>query len=494
LKKSEKNNQSTVLVIGSGVGGLATAARLAARGYKVTVFEQNSHYGGKVSKIEKDGYLWGFGASLFTFPELLDQVFTMCSKNPNDYYHYTRIDPICRYFYPDGTRLEAHAEPAKFAAELEMKTGEPQTHTLKYLKDSEQVYEMTKDIFLFQSLHKLSTYMNQQVLRSLFNFGKIGIFKSLNQKNEDQFDDPRVVQLFNRYATYNGSDPYIAPSTLRVISHPEYGKGAYFLDGGMPDLTRSLYELCVDMGVQFEFNTKVESILVSGASAAGLTVNNNELKADIVVSNMDVVYTYQKLMPDQQAPQHIIEGDKSTSALIFYWGLNATFPQLELHNIFFSGDYRAEFDYLSDKKLVYQDPTVYIYISSKKQKSHAPDGCENWFVLINVPHDSGQDWDQIIADARSNILAKLSKELGIDIGPYIQCETINDPRTIQSKTQSYLGALYGNSSNDVLSAFLRHPNFSPRIKGLYFAGGSVHPGGGVPLCLLSAKIIDELVG
>ena len=140
------------------------------------------------------------------------------------------------------------------------------------------------------------------------------------------------------------------------------------------------------------------------------------------------------------------------------------------------------------------DSTVYVYISSKKQKGHAPEGCENWFTLINVPHDSGQDWDEIVAKSRRNIVEKLNKELGIDIEPLIQCETVNDPRTIQNKTQSHLGALYGNSSNDIFSAFLRHPNFSPRIKGLYFAGGSVHPGGGVPLCLLSAKIIDELFG
>ena len=494
MKKRRHKIDSTALVIGSGVGGLATAARLAAHGCQVTVFEQNSHYGGKVSRIEKDGYFWGFGASLFTFPELLDEVFAICGRNPADYYHYSRIDPICRYFYPDGTRLDAYAEPAKFAAELEKKTGEPQTHTLKYLKESEQVYEMTKDIFLFNSLHKLSTYMSRQTLKSLFNFGKIGISKNLNKVNEQQFDDPRVVQLFNRYATYNGSDPYIAPSTLRVISHPEYGRGAYFLDGGMPDLTRSLYQLCLDMGVKFEFNATVESIKVSEGSASGLIVNKKHHEADIVVSNMDVVYTYQKLMPEQQAPRSLSERDKSTSALIFYWGIKREFPQLELHNIFFSGDYRTEFEYLSGRKLVYSDPTVYIYISSKKQKDHAPEGCENWFTLINVPHDSGQDWDEIVAKARRNILDKINKELGIDMEPLIHCETVNDPRTIQSKTQSHLGALYGNSSNDIFSAFLRHPNFSSRIKGLYFAGGSVHPGGGVPLCLLSAKIIDELIG
>jgi phytoene dehydrogenase-like protein len=238
----------------------------------------------------------------------------------------------------------------------------------------------------------------------------------------------------------------------------------------------------------------VERIDVQQGKATGVVVNGQHWSADMVVSNMDIVYTYHKLMPQQKAPEKILQHPKSTSALIFYWGIKRTFNELDLHNIFFSSDYRAEFEHLTHKKTVCSDPTVYVFISKKYQPKHAPDGCENWFTLINVPHDSGQDWDKIIADARRNIIAKLSKHLCTDIEPLIISETINYPKTIEAQTQSYLGALYGSSSNDKYSAFLRHPNFSRSIKNLYFCGGSVHPGGGVPLCLLSAKIIDELTG
>ncbi len=491
---NSKKIHTHAIVIGSGVGGLATAARLAAKGANVTVFEKNTSYGGKVSVIEKAGYSWGFGASLLTLPELLDDVFLACGKDPSEYYRYQLIDPICCYFYPDGTMLNAFAEPARFAAEVEQKTGEPGLHVLAHLKKSEKVFELTKDIFLYQSLHKWATYANRNVLRALWNIASIGALKNMHRANKDRFKDPRIVQLFDRYATYNGSDPYRAPSTLNVIAHPEYNIGAYFIGGGMPAVTQSLYKLCLDMGVKFEFNTKIDSIKVSDGIAIGVVANDNLHAGDIVVSNMDVVYTYTQLMPKQKAPERIINAVKSTSAIIFYWGIRGTFAELDLHNIFFSADYAQEFEYLKDKKAVYTDPTVYIYISSKKQKDHAPEGCENWFVLVNVPHDTGQDWEQVVAETRKNILRKLKMALGVDIESLINCESFNHPGSIQDKTLSYLGALYGNSSNDLLSAFLRHPNFSKGIQGLYFSGGSVHPGGGVPLCLLSAKIIDGLVG
>ncbi len=482
------------IVVGSGVGGLATAVRLARRGYAVKVFEANPSYGGKATKIEKDGFFWGFGPSLFTLPELLDELFILCGRNPDDYYKYHRVDPICNYFFADGTRLSAYADRDKFAAEIEAKTGEPAAHVISHLDKINRVYHLTKDIFLYKSVHKAGTYLNLKPLQALFHIKDIGISANMNKVNQQAFTDPRVVQLFNRYATYNGSDPYIAPSTLNVIAHPEYNQGGYFLDGGMPDLSRSLYQLATELGVEFVFDTAVEQIEIKNKTAVGVIAGGKPYAADIVVSNMDVVHAYDKLMPGQEAPRRTLDQPKSTSAIIFYWGISRTFPELDLHNIFFSGDYPQEFDYLTSRKMIYHDPTVYVFISRKYQPRHAPEGQENWFALINVPHDAGQDWDRLVADARKNMINKLSKSLGVDIEPLIVSETINYPKSIESQTLSYLGALYGNASNNTFAAFLRHPNFSSKIKNLYFCGGSVHPGGGVPLCLLSAKIIDELIG
>jgi phytoene dehydrogenase-like protein len=210
---------------------------------------------------------------------------------------------------------------------------------------------------------------------------------------------------------------------------------------------------------------------------------------------MDVWFTYHKLLRHYPHihPQKTLKQERSSSALVFYWGISKQFSQLDLHNIFFSENYKAEFDHIWQQKDIYHDPTVYLNISSKLNPDDAPAGCENWFVMINVPANSGQDWGKLIADARKNIIQKLSRNLGEDIRQYIISETILDPPGIERQTLSYQGSIYGTSSNSRFAAFLRHPNQSAKVKNLYFCGGSVHPGGGIPLCLLSAKIVSDLV-
>jgi phytoene dehydrogenase-like protein len=206
---------------------------------------------------------------------------------------------------------------------------------------------------------------------------------------------------------------------------------------------------------------------------------------------MDMVNAYKTILKKQEQPKKLLEQPKSSSALIFYWGIRQVFEEVGMHNIFFSEDYEQEFEHLFKKGTIYEDPTVYINCTSVCKPDDAPTGAMNWFTMINVPNNQGQDWDQLIAKARKDILAKLSRLLHADIEQLIDFEEILDPRTIESKTSSAQGALYGNSSNTRFAAFLRHPNFSSQLKNLYFCGGSVHPGGGIPLALLSAKIMSE---
>jgi phytoene desaturase len=280
---------------------------------------------------------------------------------------------------------------------------------------------------------------------------------------------------------------------MNIIPHLEYNIGAFFPDEGMYGITQSLVKLAEDVGVKFHYRSRVQQIMVGNDHITGLKVNDRVHSFDTVVSNMDVVNTYQQLLPGIKQPKRILNQPKSSSALIFYWGIKQSFPQLDLHNIFFSNDYKKEFTILFQEKSISDDPTVYINISSKYKPDDAPPGCENWFVMINVPNNSGQDWDLLIGQARQYVIRKLNRMLHTDIPALIECESILDPRTIESRTSSWQGALYGNSSNNRYAAFLRHANFSSSIKNLYFCGGSVHPGGGIPLCLLSAKITASLV-
>jgi phytoene desaturase len=280
---------------------------------------------------------------------------------------------------------------------------------------------------------------------------------------------------------------------MSMIPHLEMFFGTYFPEGGMHQITMSLYRLATDMGVKFHFEQKVDGIIVENGRAKGIRINKKIHKADLLVSNMDIYPTYTNLLPDVPAPKRVLAQERSSSALIFYWGISKTFPELDLHNIFFSKDYEAEFTHLFELKTLYKDPTVYINITSKNCPEDAPSGCENWFVMINAPGDYGQDWETLKENAKKNIILKLNTLLKTDIEPFIETEEVLDPTGIQANTSSFRGALYGAASNSRFSAFLRHPNFNRKIPNLFFCGGSVHPGGGIPLCLLSAKIVGDLI-
>ncbi len=479
-------------IIGAGVAGLASAVRMASRGHEVHVYEANSYPGGKLSEFELKGYRFDAGPSLFTMPHYVDALYRAAGEDPAQHFEYERLPVVCHYFWEDGTRLHAYAEEERFAAEVQEKLGVPAKRLHQALADSRRKYELTGRIFLEKSLHRLDTWLNGRVLRAMMAIPGLDLFTSMNAVNRRHLKHPKLVQLFNRFATYNGSNPYKAPGLLSIIPHFEHHIGAFFPRGGMYNITRSIYELARRKGASFHFNTPVQEIIVSKGRAVALRVKEKEEPFDRVISNMDVFFTYRKLLPQERRPERTLRQQKSTSALIFYWGVRRQFPELGLHNIFFSEDYRTEFRRLEEGN-VFEDPTVYINITQKCEPGDAPEGCENWFTMINVPYNSGQDWDTLIRQAREHILAKLSRMLQVEVEPLIEFEEVLEPRTIESKTASHLGALYGTSSNNRMAAFLRHPNFSSRIKGLYFCGGSVHPGGGIPLALLSAKIVDEVM-
>ncbi|MDQ2772458.1 MAG: phytoene desaturase family protein, partial [Bacteroidota bacterium] len=404
-----------------------------------------------------------------------------------------RLDPITNYFFADGTRVSAWAEADDFANEVEAKLGTPAAAVRGFLARSGRAYDATAGTFLHRSLHKASTYFRRDTLRALAALPSLGLLGTMHQRHQKAFADPRLVQLFDRYATYNGSDPYQAPATLSMIPHLEHGIGAFYPEGGIYAIAESLHRLALEFGVKFRYDEVVEEILVAEGLVTGLRTARDVYDFGRVVSNMDVVPTYRRLLPREPAPERTLSQPRSSSALIFYWGVAREFPELELHNIFFSEDYQAEFNAIFQEQTVADDVTVYVNITSKKTPADAPPGHENWFVMVNVPHDQGQDWAILSQRTRAAVLARLHRALGVNVAPLIQAERVWTPPGIAADTSSFGGALYGSSSNNALAAFLRHPNFSGRLDGLYFCGGSVHPGGGIPLCLLSAQIVANLI-
>ena len=480
------------IVIGAGIGGIATAIRLANKGYSVEVFESNPYIGGKLSTFTLGDYRFDAGPSLFTMPQFVDELFRLCGENPVDFFQYKRKEIACTYFWEDDTRLTAYGDTERFTQEVEEKLHVPKATLKRYLAKAKKKFDRTRTLFLESSLHKWRTYLRKETLVGIVKYFSFEINTSLNSVNQAQLQEPHLVQFYNRFATYNGSNPYQTPGMMTLVQHLEQHYGTYIPKKGMGDIGQSLYELAKRQGVTFHLNTSVDKIIVENKKAVGIMVNEVEYAADIVVSNIDVVPTYRKLLTNQKQPEKVLGQERSSSAVIFYWGMGTSFQQLDLHNIFFTDDYEAEFDAIFNQKSLYNDPTIYVNISSKDVPADAPKGKENWFVMINAPHDTGQDWNALAQQLRLWVIDKLNRLLDTEIASLIEEEWVMTPDVIQSRTQSHLGALYGASSNNKMAAFLRHPNFSSTISNLYFCGGSVHPGGGIPLCLLSAKIVADL--
>ena len=486
-------DKKKAIVIGSGIGGLAAAIRMAVKGYDVDVFEKNEGPGGKLTTFTLGKYRFDFGPSLFTMPQYVIELFDLAGKDYKAYFDFISLSEACRYFYPDQTKFTAYTDPSAFSQEA-AKTFQVDPKDLdEYFAYNKKIFEQSGHIFLNNSMHKLKTFMNKETMKSVMQSYVVELFRTMNTANTKKLKDPKLVQLFNRYATYNGSNPYKAPAMLNSISVLEHLHGTYFPKGGMHNITQALYELAMELGVRFHFNEMVEEILVSNRKTSGVRTAHQQLDSDIVISNMDVSFTYNRLLPDQKYPQFYERMGKSSSAIIFYWGVKKKFKELGLHNIFFASDYEEEFDHIFEKKALYEDPTIYINNSSIYNEEDAPSGASNWFVMINAPADNGEMNDEHIQLLRKHVIKKLNFHLNTKLENLIEEERIVTPKIIESQTLSHRGALYGSNSNKWTSAFLRHPNFSGKLKGLYFVGGSVHPGGGIPLCLLSAKIATSLI-
>ncbi len=480
------------VVIGTGIAGLASAIRLRAKGYNVIMFEANNYAGGKFRELQNDGYRFDIGPTVLTQPHLIDELFELHGKNPRDYFSYSKLKNQFKYFFEDGTCINAYNDTKLFEKEIEENTIDNKYTFRKYLKDIETKYHITKEVFIENSLHIPSNYLNKNILYGLLNIHKIDAFKTMNQKNKSFFKDSKTIQIFNHFATHVGSNPFVAPATLNVIQHLEINTGTYIPDNGMYSIVTSILKLAAEIGVKIEFNSYVNEIMTSNGKAIGVKVNNKEIPADIVISNMDIYYTYKKLLPNYPSPKGIKQS-KSTSIIGFYWNINKVFPELETHNMFFSTNDRLEFHKLFNEKTISEDPSIYIGITSKHVKTDAPNNCENWFVMIHAPHIENQDWDELVKTTREKAKRKLNKVLKTNIENFIESESVLTPINIRDNYKTAFGSIYGNNSNNIFSAFLRHPNFTKKIKNLYFAGGTVHPGGGLPMCLNSAKIIGKMV-
>lgn len=486
-----------IVVVGAGVGGLAAAIRLGARGHDVVVLERNDEIGGKLAERTAAGFTWETGPSLLTLPSVFEDVARVAGRELADLVELTRLDPICRYRYADGTGFDHRAGIDDAAAEAEALTPGGGEQWRAFMGHAASVWEVAERTFFAGPMASPLRLLRR--MRTPRDLLAIDPLRSLHARAETSFDDSRLVQYVDRYATYSGSSPFEAPATLCCIPHLEQALGAWYVQGGLARLGDALGRLAGEVGVSIRTGCDVADVSRSGDRATGVRLAGGErIDADAVVADVDALHVFRDLLPHRRARRRAEAAPRSSSGFVLLLGVEGHTEGLAHHNVSFSADYRDEFAALFDRGVPARDPTVYVATSSITDPTQALAGHENWFVLVNAPAFStgsrtGADAEAVersYAGYGDHVLEVMAAR-GWDLsGRIVHREQITPP-DIASRYRTPGGSIYGTSSNGAMAAFLRPGNRGP-IERLYLCGGSSHPGGGLPLVAISGKIAAEL--
>jgi phytoene desaturase len=491
-----------VVVVGAGVGGLAAAIRLAALGHHVRVIERLERVGGKLNLLEIGGFRFDTGPSLVTLPWVFEDLFAVAGQKLKDHLELVRLEPVCRYQFADGSGFDAFSDMPRMMASLEAFSPGAGEDFNAFFGHAARAWRGSRKAFL------------ESAISSPWDFIKNGVpwmdltallpLPTLDGLAKRYFRDPRMWQFIGRYATYTGSSPFLAPGTLSTVVYSEYAFGAWYVKGGLYQIAVTLEKIARQLGVQFEFGASVKRILLEDVSefvmpdpkpvfeVEGVQLEDGrKFLADAIICNADAAHLYADLLEKKFDPR-AKKLEPSLSGFIMLLGLEGYTPNLEHHNIFFSKNYPLEFQEIFKDLQAVSDPSIYVTISSKSDPSQAPNGMENWFVLVNAPPTGRVNWQEY-GETYSNLILEKLAGYGVDISERIRVKQIITPSDLETRYRSFRGGIYGTSSNSVASAFLRPQNRSSKIRGLYLASGSAHPGGGLPLVMLSGKLAVEML-
>ncbi len=488
-----------VIVIGAGMGGLATAARLAKRGHKVQIFESNNFVGGKCRTEWIDGFAFDTGPSLLTLPAVYRDLFLKTGKRIEHLLKIKPVDPAFTYIFHDGAQVVfpnlSHNKTVSAISEAFGKQAGQEWHEL--LSRAEQMWDASRESFIESELKSPLQVLKR---RTFFTDLKtIAPTTSLRELTNQYTTNPYLRKIVDRYATYTGSDPREVPAVLLTIAFVEEAFGAWHVEGGLGALATTLESRVRDLGVEINFNSAVASILLKDQAAIGIKLQDgSEHFSDVIVANVDAELVYNKLLPKvkrtARARKALSKATPSLSGFSLLLGLSGK-SNLGHHTVFFPENYDAEFDQIFKEKQPVSDPAIYICNPNDPKMIDNQDS-ESWFVLINAPRhepNGGFDWSQPgVKERYANHIIDLMEKRGLEIRSRLQVLEIRTPADLEANTNAPGGSIYGTSSNGARSAFLRAKNRSP-IKNLYCVGGSAHPGGGLPLVGISAEIVATAV-
>ncbi len=488
-------------VVGGGLGGLAAACTLAARGHEVVLFERNSWLGGKAAVLERDGFRFDMGPTILTLPGVLKRIFAESDTRLADALELVRLDPQWRCFFEGGGRLDLREDTEAMAAGLEEWAAGMGEGYRCFMEASAELHRISDDYFFWRPIGGLSDMTDGTRTLSLNGLKlalKMHPARTVAGLVRKHLPEKCIAQLADHFTQYVGSSPFKAPAILCSIAHMQTEQGLWYPMGGTGAVPRALAELAADLGVEVRLRTAVQRVLLRRGLAVGVeTADGAKLELAAVVSNCDSVRTFAELLGGEPARRFRKRRryEPACSGVVLYLGLSERYPHLSHHNFVFSRDAREEFNAIYNRGEPAPDPTCYVCAPAQTDATVAPKGGEALYVLVHTPHlGGGQDWEALYPQYRSTIVAKLARTGAMpDLEDRIVCEDFLTPRDIDARYHVLRGAIYGLASHGRLTGAFKPNNRSPDIAGLYLAGGSAHPGAGMPMVMMSGWIAGDAV-
>ena len=474
-------NKKEVIIIGGGLGGIATAIFLSQRNFKITIIEKNENIGGKMNFFTKNGYSFDTGPSLITIPYIFENMFSKVGEKMSDHLDLIKINPLFKYIFSNSDIIY-DSNFSLIEKNVNNKNYKELDNFYDFMTKASKLYNLSENTFFKNEIFSApSTKDLKTLLRSPFTL----FFKKYSDLVNKTFKDHRLRKIFLRYPTYVGASPYKSQSILSIIPFMELSFGGWYTRGGLYKIIESLEKILISNGVKIILNKKVSSINIKNKKIESVVLEQEaNISADIVVSNVDPIIT--KTMLDKNF--RLSEKNLSMSGLVFLVGVEKKIDKLHHHNVIFSDDYENEFREIFEKNIFPSDPTIYINCPTKTDKSLAPEQCESVFIMCNAPANKRIWGESEIKEAFNKVYAKLkSKNLSdiIDKSNFIKTITPND---LEKKFAAPFGSIYGKVSHGISGTVFRQPNKDSKINGLYYVGGGVHPGGGTPTVIMSGEI------